>query len=194
MGRGNSLQKLQSGTYGKGGEVLDWTYYDTLKMVAATTVYRMFQAPLSSSRTLDETNMLSAGMIPQGQKHVIRALQLNYTTAGAFATLDIQSFYTALKKTVVEFIIPGKDTMGQWPLMQLLGAATLCAETPTAAGDNIPIIQPRYHGIMPLNTPIRLAALTPFEIRVTAAGAAFAAALADDLIWIGLVGTLRRSS
>jgi hypothetical protein len=46
---------------------------------------------------------------------------------------------------------------------------------------------------MPLNTPLVLAALTPFEVRLTC-NVASAAGLDGDFVYIGLTGTLQRGA
>lgn len=191
-----NLQNLQAGSYGAGGEILDWTYYDSFKVSASTLVQRLFTQSLgqgSTPKTLDITNMTNGGSIPQGQKLDVKAIKLFLTTNAALATASVQKLYTMLSNTTVELVMPGKDSMGTWTLQELLGTCSLLAFTPTVSGDNIPVIEPRFHGIFPLNTVWTLAALTPFEIRVTHQ-AAPDAALADIKVQIGLNGRLTRLS
>lgn len=192
MGRKEALQNLQEGTYGTEGEKLDWTYYDSAALAVATLTNRLFTVPLGT-KTLAQTNLPTAGAIPQGQQLHVKAIKIMYRTAAAKATADVSSFYIMLEQTTVSIKLQNKETMGQWTLQELLGASTLFALTPTAAGDNIPLIQPKYHGIFPLNNKIVLAALTPFEVTVTH-HTAVAAALATDILKIGLAGTLYRIS
>lgn len=190
--RKEALEKLGVGTYGTEGDILDWTYYDTVALAAATLVNRFFTTPLGQAgKSIADTNLTLAGQIPQGQLMDIRAIKIMYTSADAFATADVQSFYTMLDQTTINIKLQNKDTMGQWTLQELLGSATLAAMTPTAAGDNIPMIQPKYHGIFPLNKKIILAALTPFEVTVTHS-TAVAAGLANDRLKVGLAGILTR--
>jgi len=192
----SNLARLARGTYGSGGEVLDKTIWDTAILLAATVVHRLFTIPLGGgvpAKTLDRTNMTQGGQMPQGQNLAVRAIKIFYTTIGALATADVQTLYTFLRTCTAEIILPGKDTMGEWTLMELMGTPLLAAEIPTAAGDNIPLISSRFHGIMPLNTPLVLAALTPFEVRLTCHTPS-GAALDGDFIGIGLTGTLQRAS
>lgn len=196
MAKTSNLARLARGTYGAGGEILDKTIYDTAILAAATTVHRLFTVPLGGgapAKTLDRTNMTQGGQMPQGQNLAVRAIKVFYTTVNALATADVQTLYTFFRTCTAEILLPGKDTMGEWTLQELMGSALMAAETPTAAGDNIPIISPRFHGIMPLNTPLVLAALTPFEVRLTCHTAS-GAALDGDFIGIGLTGTLQRAS
>lgn len=190
--RKEALEKLGVGTYGTEGDILDWTYFDTVALAAAIPVNRLFTTPLGQAgKTIADTNLTLAGQIPQGQLMDIRAIKVMYTTDDALATADVQSFYKMIDQTTVNIKLQNKDTMGQWTLQELLGAATLVASTPTVAGDNIPVIQPKFHGIFPLNKKIILAALTPFEVTITHS-TPVAAALAGDRLKIGLAGILTR--
>lgn len=194
MSRKEALDKVGVGTYGLEGERLDWTYYDTATLAVATTTHRLFTNPLGSGgKTLDQTNLTQAGQIPQGQQLQVKAIKVMYRTSAVKATASVVSFYDMLAQTTVSVKLANKETMGQWTLQELVGAATLFALTPTAAGDNIPLILPKYHGIFPLNTKIILAALTPFEVTVQH-HVAVNAALANDQLKIGLSGTLIRVS
>lgn len=194
MSRKEALDKVGVGTYGLEGERLDWTYYDTATLAVATTTHRLFTNPLGAGgKTLDQTNLTQAGQIPQGQQLQVKAIKVMYRTAAVKGTVSVQALYDLLATTTVSLKLANKETMGQWTLQELVGAATLFAVTPTAAGDNIPLILPKYHGIFPLNTKIILAALTPFEVTVQH-HVAVGATLATDQLKIGLSGTLIRVS
>jgi hypothetical protein len=194
--RPNPLAALQQGTYGTGGEVLgSWSFYDTLVLLNTTTIYRMFTIPIggAAGRTLDQTNMTQGGQIAQGQNLTVKRLKMQYISSAARNTAAVQLIYNVLNRTTLEIMIPGKDALGQWTLAELFGIASLIAMTPTAAGDNIPLIQPTFKGIFTLEIPLVLAALTPFELRVTPQ-IATDAALNGDFIRVALNGTLRRSA
>lgn len=192
MSRAEALQKVGVGTYGTEGDQLDWTYYDEALIAAATLTHRMFTTPLGTGgKTLDQTNLPLAGQIPQGQLLDVRAIKVSYTSAAVKGTAALQDLYTLLTRTTVSIKLQNKETMGQWTLQEVMGANTLFAITPTAAGDNISQIQPRYHGIFPLNKKIILAALTPFEVTVIH-HAAPAATLANDRFKFYLAGILTR--
>jgi hypothetical protein len=187
-----AIDRLQRGTFGASGEKLDWSYYDRVVLVSTTTTTRLFTVQLGASgKTLADTNLTQSGQIPQGQLFRIKSIKTFYVTNATRATANVQMIYDVLKNTSVQIIIPNKGPMGQWSLMELMGASTLIAVTPTAAGDNIPVIQPRYHGIFPLNIPMTLAALTPFYVEVTHHTAPNAA-LNDDRIYVSLSGMLVR--
>jgi hypothetical protein len=193
---GNPLLSLQQGTYGTGGEVLDKTYYDTITLATATTVYRMFQTPEGQgtpAKTKDITNMTAAGTMPQGQNLKVKSIHVQYVTHAAIGTATVQKIINFLNHTTCEISIPGKDNIGDWTLAELMGNPTLIALTPTAAGDNIPIAFGTFTGVKKLLVPIVLSALTTFEFRVTPVVASDAA-LDGDFLRVGFRGILRRSS
>jgi len=201
MPRSRAIEAFQQGTYGQSGEKLDFSYYDCAKLDYTTPVlaHRLFVTPVGQSgggftnKTLDITNMKSAGIIPQGQHHTVRFLKVMYSPAAVKATAALVAFYRAMASIVVEVVLSNKDQIGQWTLQELMGAATLFPVTPTTPGDNIGQIQPRYHGIFPLNDPIILAAQTTFEVRVTCFTAGLTT-LDGDYLRVALAGTLRRLS
>lgn len=194
MSRKDALDKVGVGTYGLEGERLDWTYYDTATLAVATTTHRLFTNPLGSGgKTLDQTNLTQAGQIPQGQQLQVHAIKVMYRSAAVKGTVSVQALYDLLATTTVSLKLANKETMGLWTLQELTGAATLFAVTPTVAGDNIYYIQPKFHGIFPLNTKIILAALTPFEVTLQH-HVAVGATIATDQLKIGLSGTLIRVS
>lgn len=196
------MKNLARGTHAAGGEVLDWTYYDSFNVSASLSV-NMFQTALgqgTTPKTLDITNMTTGGSIPTGQRMTIHRIKLTYVSQSSYwasaGTAIIQKFYNLLTKSTFEFKIPGKDSLLTLRLDEILGAATLCADVPTYSGDNIPLISPRYHGIFPLNKPIILAEQTAFSCLVThqVAPDSTLYGTTGDLIKIGLNGILERRS
>lgn len=187
-------QDLNQGTYTRGGERLSgWSYYDTFLMASTVATQRMFTVPQSAAKPLDLTNMTIGGQIPAGQKLKIFNIKLFIATAAAVGTAVVQNLYDMLSRTTIEVIIENKASMLTLTLQEILGVSTLTAVTPSVAGDNIPVISPRFHGIYPLNMPIILQQLTPFEVRVThQAAAAFPQALDNTRVKISLNGELIR--
>jgi hypothetical protein len=196
------LKNLARGTHAKGGEILDWTYYDSMN-ISAVLSNQLFQLSLgqgSPAKTLDQTNMTVNGQIPTGQRmtaHRIKFMYVSQSTSWASAgTAQVQKWYSMLAKTTLRVHIPGKDDLIELTLQELLGACTLVADVPTVSGDNIPIIKPRYHGIFPLNKPLVLAQNTSFTVYVEHQTAPDAALYTGtgDIIKIGLNGILERRS
>lgn len=192
MSRRDALLKTQVGSYGTEGDKLDWSYWDEAQIAVATLVHRLFTNPLGAGgKTLDQTNLTQAGQIPQGQLFDVRAIKIMYTTAAMKATADLNSYFLLLAQSTISVKLQNKESMGQWTLQELMGISSQFGLTPAVAGDNISQPQPKFHGIYPLNIPIILAALTPFEVTLTH-HAAPAANLATDRLKISLAGKLTR--
>ena len=197
MPRSSALRKLEeNGSYSKtAAEVLDFSYYDTMIMATGTLLQRLFITPLGQGgKSLADTNMVSAGQLPQGQNFKIYNFKVFYQSyGGEFASADVNLWYKMLTETTFEFIVPGKDNLGQWTLWEMIGESTMIALIPTTAGDNIPINQPRYGGVFPLNKPIKIGAVQSFEVRIQH-HVAPSANLDADKLFISLNGRLVRMS
>jgi hypothetical protein len=193
MPRQGTLQRLQQGTHGAGGEIMDWSYYDTIVVAGATTSHSMFSVPRSAAKPLHLTNMLLGGMVPNGQRMTVHAIKFFYTGSAIRNNAGIQSIYDLINTSTIEIFIPGKDSLLTITLQELIGMSTAVALTPTVAGDNVDVNRPRYHGIYPVNSPIILAGQTTFEVRLTHWVAA-AAGLNGDFIRIALNGKLERAN
>lgn len=192
----SALDRLQSdGAYSKrAAEKLDYELWDTISLLSTTLTHRFFVNPLGSGgKTLADTNMINAGLLPQGQNMKIHSIEVLYMSDTVFGTDDIQLFYTMLKQTTVEFVVPGKDNLGQWILAKLFGMCQIISLTPTAAGDNLPFNLPTFKGIYPLNYPIKIGAVQSFEVRLTHQVAPNAS-LDGNLLMISLHGRLFRMS
>lgn len=185
---------MQRGTYSAYGEKLDWQYYDQVVLAATTAPMSFFSVGLGGAKTKDFTNFTANGSFPQSQKMKVRALQFTFVASAAKATADINLLYLALNQMYVEFRIGNKSPVWEGNLGSAFGSPIYMAVTPTVAGDN-PSIQStgRYTGIVVLNVPITLAALTPFKIDVTPATAP-AASIAGSWIRLGMLGILDRLS
>lgn len=194
MRRSNPVSALQRGTYSAYGEKLDWCYYDQIVLAATTAPLSFFSVGLGGAKTKDFTNFTGNGAFPQSQKMKVRALQFTFLGSAAKATADINTLYLALNQMYCEFRIGNKSPVWENNIGSAFGAPIYWTVTPTAAGDNINFqSQGRYTGIVVLNVPITLAALTPFKIDVTPATAP-AAAVAGSWLRIGMLGILDRLS
>jgi hypothetical protein len=193
----NPLIKAQMGTFGTGGEIFDKTYYDTIVLDHANTAgYSMFTIPKGQgtpAKGYDLTNMISQSQIAQGHKMTVKALLIRYMSKATRQTANVQMIYDVLRNFYGKIVIPGKDNIGDWTFAELMGTASLIALTPTAAGDNIPLISPQFCGVKHLKIPIVLSALTTFSFEVLPVNGSDVA-LDGDFIQIGLRGILRRSS
>jgi len=188
------LQQLQDGAFGGDADVKQWSWWDTQLVIAAAGTQRYFVNQLGSVlgagvKTLADTNMTTPGQMPQGNHFSAMAIHVMYNSDAAHGTADVQNLYDFIAETTVELIRASKYTMGEWRLHELVGDAIQFAMTPTVAGDNIPMNQPRFTGIYPLNEPVVFPALIGIEAAVTN-HVAPAAALAGDKLTISLSGLL----
>lgn len=187
-------QMLQSGSYVNdvtGSR--DFSYYDDMVIAAAVGTTTLFRNPIGvGGKTLADTNMVTAGILPSTQKLTVKAIKVFYATVDAFATVDLQAFYTMLRSTTFELQVSNKPVDIQLNLMELFGISLAAAFTPTVAGDNLPMILPRFHGIFPLNRPIVLQGNVQFEVRMSH-WVAPGAGLVGDFLFISLNGDLDSS-
>lgn len=192
--RETALMKTQIGSYGSEGDEIDMSYWDTAVLATGTRTHRLFTVPLGQAgKTLDDTNLTVAGQIPQGQNFQVHSIKIFYIGKEVRSDAEVQLIYDVLRMTTITVKLVNKEYMGQWGLFEVLGAASLIAMLPAAAGDNAPMILPRYHGILPLNHPIVLAALTPFEVTMTH-HETVNTLLDGDFIKISLAGLMTRVS
>jgi hypothetical protein len=192
-----ALKDLKKGTHSIYGEKLDWTLYDAATLISTTTEYKFFQNAEGQGtpvKTQDQTNSTSGGQIPTGQRLTISRIKLMYHALGSSALAANVAFWHAfLASSVFRFIIPGKDSILTVTLQELLGAATLFPIAPLATF-NLPLMQPYYHGIFPLNKKIILAEQTQFHCEVKCYQGTPNAGLNTDVLRIGLNGILERRS
>lgn len=188
-----NLISYQQGSIGKGEDMFDYTYYDTQTIAATTTSFRMFQTPVGQGgKTLDKTNLKAAGTLPQGEQLIVGKIKAMYYANAIANDATFQNILDMFFNTTVEIIVQNKD-VGIFTLAEIFGISLLTVQLPTVAGNNVNVPEPRFHGIFPLNTPIMLAALNSFELRVTHQTAA-AATLNGHGLRIGLNGVLKRLS
>jgi hypothetical protein len=186
---------LKSGTYTREGEVLSgYSYYDTVLMSNTVNSHRMFTVPQSAAKPRDLTNMTIGGQMPSGQKLTIFNIKVFLCGAAAIDETVLVHLYDMISRSTVDLVIENKAPMLTLTLQELLGAASLFELTPSVAGDNISgQILPRFHGIYPLNIPIVLQELTPFEVLfVHQAAVANNEALNNVRVKISLNGELLR--
>ena len=192
----NALQKLQdkSSYSNQAGEKIDWSYYDTITLISTTLVHRFFTVSLGQNgKTLADTNLVQSGLLPQGQNMKVHALKVAYVANSAKGTAELNTYFNLLNDTVIELIVPGKDSLGTWRLAEIMGINQLFPIIPTVAGDNISQPQPMFNGIFPLNIPWQIGAIQSFEVRLTHT-VAVNAQLEDDKIVFMLNGRLIRMS
>lgn len=192
-----ALQKLAQGTFSAEGQAMDWTYYDRLLLAAAGTSFTMFQNPLGSGavpRTLADTNMTTAGIIPTNQNFTVFAIIVGYEAHAQLASATIDILNNWLRTVTVSLTINGKAPTFQKPLTEILGIPMLIHNEPAVTVSGVMGSQGRFTGISPLNIPITLAANSNFNVIVEYPAAIGATAIVADYLRIGLNGALIRAS
>lgn len=191
-----ALEALQAGTYGATGEKLSWVYYDTAPVPAAAGAVQMFQTPISGTKTISETNMVTGGQIPQGQKFVINSIAMAYKSNTESTTIaELNEFYTLLNTAIVQIKISNKAPMLQIKLNELMGVQFMnaAAIAASAALGGISTSQANiFTGVWKLKTPIVIGSLTPFAVELIFPTAP-ATSVQSDIITASLRGTLIRA-
>jgi len=197
----DAINAMQTGTYKKDGDILDWTLWDRFEVdgTTPTLIHRLFVNGLGSpggvagNRNLADTNLVGNQGIPLGQKLYIRAIKLFYRADEVRTPTEHVSWHDMLANTTLNIQIPGKDSYGQWALDELMGISTSMMNVPAATNYNPSNSVGRYVGIFPLNLPIVLSSQVAFTVTVEH-HVAPAADLDDDLVKVGLNGILERLS
>jgi len=192
----DALAKLQDDSaYSKNaGEVLDWTYYDTISIISTTLMHRFYTVPLGQGgKTLADTNLPNSSLLPQGHNMKVHAINPFYITDAALATENLQMVYDLLNNTTIEFLVPGKATLGTWRLAEIFGSSFMAPLVPTVAGDVIQQNKCDFKPTFPLNYPIKIGAIQTFEIQLVH-HVAPNAALDGNKICLGMRGRLVRMS
>lgn len=189
-----AMQAVQTGTTGTQADIIDRELWDEEIFAAALLQNRLFMVPLSQGgKLLDNTNNQQAGVMPANRKLFVYAIGVDYvseTTGGIKATAaDVQAFYTQLARTTVELYINNRE-FGTYTLQKLFGCRMLVAANP-ALTLNLPMIQPDFRCITPLNRYIEISGTTSFYVQITHAVAPTAATIGDRLR-VGLIGVETR--
>lgn len=194
------LQNLERGTFMKGGERLDWTLYDSASLVSTSTTYRFFTNAEGSSATKTQniTNATAGGQIPTNQRLHVNHIKLMYHGAASMIAAqtpeaNLKYIYNFIANSVLQIKIPGKDSILTLTLQEMFGTCMLLPLVPTVSF-NVPLIEPRFHGIFPLNKKIILSAQTNYFVQVDCYNSSPNAALNGDMLRIGLNGILERRS
>jgi len=171
---------LAEGTYGRQGERLDFSYYDTAFIDPAVMEHILFVNPVGSvvagvQKNRAMTNISKQG-IPQGHQFFVKAIKVFYTARRIIKYVAdpaqdpeayLRDLYILFSDTVLNVTIEGKATIGEWPINELMGNPLNACIVPTAEANGKPIHVNEFAsfcGIFPLNIPIVLASLTDYRI------------------------------
>lgn len=190
-----SLEMMQQGTRQATAEKLDYTFYDTLRLLANIRDYRFFALALGQGnppKTKAQTNMRSNAQIPQGHNHEVLEMHFGFTGNTIKTEAESLEFSQFLNTTSVTFNMPGKDDFGIWKLSELVGNFVRLAVSPAVAGDayinnNSGIWNSRFK----LMIPVVLPALETFEVSFDLFEDPPAGLIGDDMTF-GLRGHLIR--
>lgn len=181
QGQLEALAEVQSGSTGTQGDRINRTLWSEEILAAAPLTNRLFQN-VGGALLLDQTNNTQAGQMPNNRKMYVKALKVMYVsnlatdkTTGAL----IQAMYTQIARTTATIMINNRE-FGQWTLQELFGACFMVAIEPAATLNQI-MMQPRFHGIFPLNETILIAGGTQYFVEVTHSVAPTAATIGDRL-------------
>lgn len=192
-----TVANQQRGTYSKYGEKLSYSYFDTVALTAAGVDYSLFQTPIgggATPKTIAQTNMTLGGQIPQGQKFIITKLKFFYVSAAVKAAANEQTLNDFLAQGVIRIFITGKDAIYSKSVQEVLGQTIIWSDVALAASAPFSRSYSWYTGVDTLKTPITLAALTNFEVRLTTPTALGGGnVLIGDSVRVALSGTLFRA-
>jgi len=191
------FQALQTGTYRKGGDLIDWTLWDRLTLANATLRHTLFQNGIGTvvagaARNLADTNVEGSQGIPAGSKLYVRALVLIYQSKAIKTSATMQDVHEMLQETSFNIHVRGKDSQGQWIGDELMGVPVSGVVFETTEVITHPSIG-TFAGVKLLNLPIVLAAQTYFDVQVEH-HVAPSADIDDDKVKFGLAGILERLS
>jgi hypothetical protein len=193
-----AMIKLQQGTYSDEGEILDYSYYDTQRIAAATLEHNYFLTSqgeafddgVAGFKDFSDVNFPGRGM-PSTQNFEIKAIKIIYKPAEVRTEAEMVNIVDMLRKSKFSFLIGNKAPVLELNMLDLMGINFPVVKAAAAvADDHIRAIAAKAY---PLNISLVLAGQTKFNCLIQHA-AAPAAGIAGDLIQISLQGILQRLS
>lgn len=164
--------QLNTGTFGAGGEELEYPIYDRMKMLnsQAVNTRTLFKTAVGAQRegvtlTWADTNIVQSEQVPSSQKWTLYKLQLEYMAMEPRADLELQMILDYFRTTSFSLQINSKDAMFVLPLWYFLGSTQIV--TAPAATINSKLPQAIFSGIWDFsNVPIVLQANTNWGLMV----------------------------
>jgi hypothetical protein len=163
--------RLNDGTWGPGGETLDYPIYDRLRMdsAQAVNVRSLFKTAVGTQRegitlTYADTNIEKSESIPSSQKWELSELRLNYLAVEPRTDAEIQLMLNYFRTTTFRCIINSKDDMFRLPLWKFFGSPQMVSAPAVTVNSRYP--QAMFTGVMELKIPIVLESLTDWEVKV----------------------------
>ena len=180
-------QYLKTGTYGGDAEKLQWTYYDTLTLDSTKERQEMFV--IAQGRSISDTNIIEGGVIPTGQLFEIMEVKPLFQATALLTEAVLLEVQDWIYNNRMKFFITGKDSVGEWPLAEMMGQAFAHVMEAAVLGNKAPI-NPDFDAVYQMNIPIRLAERTSYKVIIE--GAAPTANLNGFKLKVCLGGILTR--
>ena len=166
----NRAIALGDGTWGPGGELLNYPIYDRFAITNTITENILFKAAVGETRNgtvlnLADTNITKSEGVPKSQKWTIWTVQMSYLAIAARTDALIQNILSMFQETICQFKIESKDEMFTLPLWKFFGGFQLISAPAVTVNSRFP--QPVFSGRWEMKIPIVLENLTSFEMVFT---------------------------
>lgn len=163
----------KGGSYSLSRDVIKHTLYDTAIFGTTATDRTFFTTQIGTAfgagaKTINETNMLDSGKLPNGQTFLIQRIGVSFVSAMAVASTNpeaqVQAFNNLMQGTVIEIRIAGREFDFQAPGCVFVPSVAMSANTGAAnigyrSGDTI------ASGVISLGvTPIFIDQLVTFSV------------------------------
>lgn len=184
--------KLQKGS--RAGLVIqgyDYSLFDTEIINNSQVSYRFFTTAVGvNGKTIADTNMKVGGQLPQGKKLTVKGIKIGYLPISIKTGYNFQAILNCLNKSVLRFLVDGKEDLGTWTLSELMGF-NLPVIADVLDGDNpcdfSTTIRDAVKNYFPLNIPIELPSNQIFELEMSHISTP-AVSMNGDLLRIMLTG------
>lgn len=194
----NDAMNLNGGTWGLGGEDLDYPVYDRVLMdstIAAGVPRTMFNQAVGTDRegvklTYADTN-IEAPNVPNSQKFGFKKLYVVYMGAAVRDQAGFQLILNYFRQSTIRFNIDSKADMFRLPMWRFAGALQVVVAPAATIDTKIP--SPMWTGIWEIQVPLILQALTIFKLVLEPQAASDAVLNGDKLGFIFDSGRLRKN-
>lgn len=189
----DAITQMQKGNFSNVLFDGDWTYYDTYPLVAGKLSYRFFSEAIGQGtpvKTLADTNLDSAGKLPQGHNLKCHVLKIMYLGGSVNKIVDDypQILNDFLFNTTITVKFTGKNSQGTWKLFEIMGLNQAYTLQHTTVDINVQQPVQLIKGNFPLNKAIFIPALQSFTLNMEVNCPGIDANLVDDKIAFGLNG------
>ncbi len=188
---------LNQGTWGLGGESLQYPVYDRMRMLNSLAVgtRTLFNTAVGQQRenvvlTFADTNIEKSESIPSSQKWIFRKITVGYVASEVRTDAEIVSILDYMRTSTFRLNINSKDDMLRLPLWMFFGSPQLVSAPAATINSSSP--HALFTGVFTLEIPIVLQALTDWKILVEPLVAS-AAGLDNDFLTFIIDGERARA-